>query len=82
MFFMYAQDFALIATPIGMVRVCGGEASIDAILIEQSGVMPIRGKAAAVINTINQLEQWFVGERNVFFPSVYVSGNASRKDIA
>lgn len=65
-FFMYARDFALIATPIGMVRVCGGEASIDTISIEQSGVMPIRAKAAAVIDTINQLEQWFVGERNVF----------------
>ncbi len=63
---MYARDFALIATPIGMVRVCGGETSIDSIAIEPPGVASVMGKATAVIGAINQLEQWFAGDRKLF----------------
>lgn len=62
---MYARDHALIATPVGPVRVDGDETGISAVWICADGP-PGRGSAAAVREAVAQLEQWFAGARRDF----------------
>jgi methylated-DNA-[protein]-cysteine S-methyltransferase len=62
---MYARDHALIATPIGTIRVEGDEAALISIRIGDGGV-PAKGNAAAVRIAAEQLEQWFAGDREEF----------------
>jgi methylated-DNA-[protein]-cysteine S-methyltransferase len=62
---MYARDHAGIATPIGLVRVEGGERALTAIRIGGDGA-PVKGSAAAVRAAAEQLEQWFAHEREDF----------------
>ncbi|UZK65226.1 methylated-DNA--[protein]-cysteine S-methyltransferase [Sphingomonas sp. M1-B02] len=62
---MYARDHALIATPIGTVAVEGDDAQVAAVRIGEAGPVT-KGSAAAVRTAIEQLEQWFAGERRVF----------------
>jgi methylated-DNA-[protein]-cysteine S-methyltransferase len=62
---MYARDHALIATPIGTIRVEGGDGALTAIRIGGVGA-PSRGSAALVRAAAEQLEQWFAGEREAF----------------
>lgn len=61
---MYARDHALIATPIGPVRIEGGE-RLASIRIGAEGVRT-PGSAPAVITAAEQLERWFAGELRDF----------------
>jgi methylated-DNA-[protein]-cysteine S-methyltransferase len=61
---MYARDHALIATPIGPIRIEGGE-TVSAIRIGGEGAR-IPGSAPAVIAAAEQLERWFAGELKAF----------------
>ncbi|MBO9714736.1 methylated-DNA--[protein]-cysteine S-methyltransferase [Sphingomonas sp.] len=62
---MYARDHALIATPIGPVRVEGGNGRVTAIRLGGDGA-PVHGTDVAVRAAAEQLEQWFAGERRDF----------------
>lgn len=62
---MYARDHALIATPIGAIRVEGDEAMLTGIRIGGEDA-PSPGSAAAVREAAEQLEQWFAKEREMF----------------
>jgi methylated-DNA-[protein]-cysteine S-methyltransferase len=62
---MYARDHALIATPIGAIRVEGDETVLTGIRIGGDGA-PSPGNSAAVRATVEQLEQWFAKEREIF----------------
>lgn len=62
---MYARDHALIATPIGAIRIEGDEAILTGIRIGGDGA-PSRGDAPAVREAAEQLGQWFARERETF----------------
>lgn len=62
---MYARDHALIATPLGTIRIEGDDAQILSIRIG-TGETPAPGSAMAVREAAGQLEQWFAGERQDF----------------
>jgi methylated-DNA-[protein]-cysteine S-methyltransferase len=62
---MYARDHALIATPIGAIRVEGDDSALTAIRIGGEGV-PTRGNAAAVREAAEQLAEWFAKKRHAF----------------
>lgn len=61
---MYAQDHALIATPIGPIRIEGGE-TVTAIRIGADGPAAA-GQAPAVRGAAEQLARWFAGELRTF----------------
>lgn len=62
---MYARDRALIATPLGTIRIEGDDAQVTAVRIgAEDAASP--GAAAAVREAAEQLEQWFAGERQDF----------------
>lgn len=63
---MYARDHALIATPIGTLRITGDDAALCAIAIEPATIGTRPGTAAAVRAAVEQLEQWFAGSRKGF----------------
>jgi methylated-DNA-[protein]-cysteine S-methyltransferase len=63
---MYARDEALIATPIGMVRVTGDDHVISAIRIEPGRATPMTGQAHAVRETARQISEYFAGVRTHF----------------
>ena len=63
---MYARDTALIATPIGGVRVSGDGAHITAIHIEPESMGSIAPTTAPLRAAVEQLNQWFAGERHDF----------------
>jgi methylated-DNA-[protein]-cysteine S-methyltransferase len=62
---MYARDHALIATPIGNIRVEGDDMALTAIRIGGESP-PAKGSAATVRAAADQLEQWFAKERESF----------------
>jgi methylated-DNA-[protein]-cysteine S-methyltransferase len=62
---MYARDEALIATPIGVIRIVGNERQLLSITIGVDGDVS-RGTFAAVQQAVEQLAQWFAGERRTF----------------
>ncbi|OAN58165.1 methylated-DNA--[protein]-cysteine S-methyltransferase [Sphingomonas sp. TDK1] len=62
---MYARDHALIATPIGPIRIEGKEGQLERILIGAEGT-PTRGVTAIVRAAAEQIDQWFAGERRGF----------------
>jgi methylated-DNA-[protein]-cysteine S-methyltransferase len=62
---MYARDHALIATPIGAIRIEGGDGVLTGIRIGGEDV-PSAGSATAVRAAVEQLEQWFAKEREDF----------------
>ena len=62
---MYARDHALIATPIGLIRIEGDDAALTALRIGTEGP-PTPGSAAAVRLTAAQIAEWFAGERQDF----------------
>ncbi|MET3713359.1 methylated-DNA-[protein]-cysteine S-methyltransferase [Sphingomonas trueperi] len=62
---MYARDHALIATPIGPIRIEGKEGYLERITIGAEGPVA-HGSATAVRAAADQLEQWFAGERRDF----------------
>ena len=59
---MYAQDEAVIATPIGAVRIMASESAIIRVSIEHDAA-PVSGHAQAVRTAAEQLSEWFAGER-------------------
>jgi methylated-DNA-[protein]-cysteine S-methyltransferase len=59
---MYARDHALIATPVGPLRIEGDDARVTGIWIGREGTT-LPGAAAAVRRAAEQLEQWFAAER-------------------
>jgi methylated-DNA-[protein]-cysteine S-methyltransferase len=61
---MYARDHAGIATPIGIVRIEGDDARLNAISIGDYPLAP--GKAVAVRMAVEQIGQWFAGARRDF----------------
>ncbi len=63
---MYARDHALIATPIGLVRVEGDEHQLFSVRIEpgRSGVRT--GTTKPVRAAADQLAAWFAGARRDF----------------
>jgi methylated-DNA-[protein]-cysteine S-methyltransferase len=61
----YAMDSAVIATPIGAIRITGGDA-LDAIRILTEPAAPLGGSAPAVIAAAEQLEAWFAGTLHAF----------------
>ena len=61
---MYARDHVVIATPIGPIRVEGGERLTRVHIGEDGPRGP--GSAPAVRAGVEQLEQWFAGERRGF----------------
>jgi len=63
---MYARDEALIATPIGMVRVTGGAEAIASVRIEPGQAEPIEGKTRAVREAVRQITEYFAGIRTGF----------------
>lgn len=80
---MYARDTALIATPIGIVRVIGSDDHIDAIRIEGADGSPTNVRGAAVQEAARQLHAWFAGTlRHFDLPlaaSATTRGNALRE---
>lgn len=62
---MYARDHALIATPLGTIRIEGEDAWISAVRIGADGA-PSRGTAAAVREAADQLESWLAGALQEF----------------
>ncbi len=78
---MYARDIARIATPVGMIAVEGDMSAVHAIRIEAAG-MVIPGITSPVLQAVEQLTQWFAGERMLFdlplAPAVTLRGQALR----
>jgi methylated-DNA-[protein]-cysteine S-methyltransferase len=62
---MYARDHALIATPIGAIRVEGDDAALWRVVIDAEGPLA-RGASAAVRAAADQLEAYFSGDLNNF----------------
>ncbi|MDF0488057.1 methylated-DNA--[protein]-cysteine S-methyltransferase [Sphingomonas sp. H39-1-10] len=62
---MYARDFALIATPIGMVRLHGGNDWLDAITIERD-VQPEVAGTGALAEGAAQISAYFARRLTVF----------------
>lgn len=62
----YARDEAIIATPIGSIRIVGDDATLHAIRIESANRPVSRGTVVPVRRAVDQLEQWFAGERMHF----------------
>ena len=63
----YAPDHALIATPIGMIRISGDDETISRILIDGSkGLAEETGHARAVTETVNQIRAYFAGSLKDF----------------
>src|SRR3546814_20150894 len=62
---MYAQDEAVIATPIGAVRITGNARAITRLAIDHAGT-PSAGRAEAVRAAAEQLRGWFAGTLTAF----------------
>ncbi|HWK37224.1 methylated-DNA--[protein]-cysteine S-methyltransferase [Sphingomonas sp.] len=62
----YARDTALIATPVGTVRIEGDDQLIHRIAIERERMTPLRPDTPAVIAAAEQLEAWFDGALQQF----------------
>ena len=62
----YARESALVATPIGMVRIEGDEHVVTRIAIERERSAPRRADAPAVLAAAEQLEAFFEGQLKAF----------------
>ncbi len=58
---IYARDTALLATPLGMIRIEGDETAVHRIAIEPERLAPRRADFPAVLAAAEQLEAWFDG---------------------
>ncbi|MBC9034600.1 methylated-DNA--[protein]-cysteine S-methyltransferase [Sphingomonas sp. JC676] len=77
---MYARDHALIATPLGTIRLEGDDAQIISVRIG-TGETPLRGNAAAVREATEQLEQWFAGELYDFSIAMAPAGTPRGEEL-
>lgn len=82
---MYARDNALIATPIGMVRVTGTSEVVESVEILDERVEEIAPEVGAVALAADQLREWFAGNRQHFdlplVPSTTPRGQALRNGM-
>lgn len=62
----YARDIALLATPVGTIRVEGDAHRVQRIRLERERMPSRRGAAPAVLAAVEQLEAWFAGTLRVF----------------
>ncbi|OYX52673.1 MAG: cysteine methyltransferase [Sphingomonas sp. 32-66-10] len=62
---MYARDHALIATPIGLMRVEGGETAVSRVVIGADGPAAI-GSTAPIRAATEQLLAYFAGDLKEF----------------
>lgn len=62
---MYARDHALIATPIGTVRVEGDDMGLSSVTIGADGPA-CRGSSAALRSAAEQIEAYFEGDLKYF----------------
>lgn len=62
----YERDTALVATPVGMVRIEGDDAQVSRIAILPERAPPRRADAPAVLAAAEQLEAWFEGALTAF----------------
>jgi methylated-DNA-[protein]-cysteine S-methyltransferase len=62
---MYARDHALIATPIGTIRIEGDDEQLTRVLLGAGGD-ETRGSAKAVRAAADQLAAYFSGDLNAF----------------
>lgn len=82
---MYARDEAVIATPVGNIRVTSNGGRLSAISITDD---PVARSADTdlVREAVRQLQQWFAGERTSFdlplMPAHSARGEALRQAIA
>jgi methylated-DNA-[protein]-cysteine S-methyltransferase len=70
---MYARDHALIATPLGTIRIEGDDAQILSVRIGVDGPIS-RGRASAVQAATEQLEHWFAGTLQDFSVAIAPAG--------
>lgn len=82
---MYARDEAVIATPVGSVRVTGDGNRLTSVTIAP-GLPEKNGISGSVGVAVLQLKQWFAGERDTFdlllAPAATPRGQALREAIA
>jgi methylated-DNA-[protein]-cysteine S-methyltransferase len=72
----YALDHALIATPIGMVRITGDDECLTGIATElPAGCIEVVGRTAAVREAAAQLRAYFTGELRDFDLPLAPSGS-------
>ena len=76
---MYARDHALIATPIGPVRIEGGD-RLSGIRIGAEGART-PGSAPAVLAAAEQLERWFAGELKAFDLALEPAGTSRGEEL-
>jgi methylated-DNA-[protein]-cysteine S-methyltransferase len=77
---MYARDHALIATPLGTIRIEGDEAQLTSVRIGVDGIAS-RGSAAAVHAATEQLEQWFAGTLQNFSVALAPAGTSRGAEL-
>ena len=58
---IYARDTALLATPVGTIRIEGDERAVHRIAIAEERLSPRRADFPAVLAAAEQLEAWFDG---------------------
>ena len=62
---MYARDEAIIATPIGTIRLTSEGSTLTSVTISRN--LAIAAPANAVLRQAqNEMDQWFAGERQLF----------------
>lgn len=80
----YATDSAVIATPIGAIRLTGDD-KLHAIRVLTEAAEPVRGSAPAVLAAAEQLEAWFAGALHAFDlalePPATLRGHALRQGL-
>lgn len=77
---MYARDHALIATPLGTIRIEGDDAQILSVRIGgDEAASP--GAATAVREAAEQLKQWFAGERREFTVPLEPAGTPRGEEL-
>ncbi|MBB5684096.1 methylated-DNA--[protein]-cysteine S-methyltransferase [Sphingobium boeckii] len=83
----YALDHALIATPIGMIRISGDEDAIGRVLIDGSkDQAEEQGRSKAVVEAVAQIRAYFAGALKDFdLPLIAIRserGDVLREGIA
>ena len=77
---MYARDHALIATPLGTIRIEGDDARVTSVRIG-TGEPPARGNATAVHEAAEQLEAWFAGDLQDFTVAIAPAGTPRGEEL-
>ena len=77
---MYARDHALIATPLGTIRIEGDDAQVASVRIS-TGEAPRPGSATAVRAAAEQLEAWFAGALQDFSVALGPAGTPRGEEL-